>query len=1128
MLAGWPASGAPSCSPGRWAPTTWATSTSPPTRSPTSSSRSSPAGRWPAWWCRCWPGRSPPATGRRWRATTSALLTWTLALLVPLAVRGGAGRAVPVDRLLWSARPRRPRSPPARGCCGSSPRNCRCTAIGIVLTGVLQAHRRFAWPVLAPLLSSLTVIGRLPRPSPPWRAGAPHWPRSARPASWSCPAAPPLGVVVLAAVPAGPAAPAAAAAAAPAGGSPGRRAGPGRRAWPWPARVTVAAQQLALLVVLWRGSRRAGRHLGRCSTWRRPSSCCRGRCWRCRWPPPPTRAWPRRRPPGDHDDYRATLAPTVRRGAAAVGCSAPPRWSRSPSRCAAALLVMPGGGPGDRRAPPASPASPPGCSATGCSRCSPGPCTPAARPGRRPRPRSSAGRSWRSPAVVLAAAAGASHRVLALDRANSIGMTCWAAAAGGRGGAPRPGGRRWPALGRAAAARWLAGVARRGAGAALVAAGLARRRGPPRRRRRRRLGHAGRSRRGGGLPRGGVARWTGDDVRPCWSALWHARLPARAPGRRDRRGDRTRRGGRGGARLSTVARDAWRWCWAPVPAASAQHVADAGPRPGRRRRRGDRLRAGRDRRTGSTSPAPGPRFCPVEIPASPSPGRRPRRRRAAPGARRLPSRRGPRARAARRRWWPCWPGQAPARWWSPGTTPSSPRAARAGLAARGADRGPGRRRHPRRLRATWSRGPARSGPATRGWPRSPRPLLPPPAAQPRRGARRARRRRRPAAGPLGRPAAPAEGVRRPDRRPPPGGATGDPAPGRGHRRAAGRATCDLSRSDLGHPGAGDSARPPHRRGRPARRRRPGGGDQRVGGPAAVRPGGDARRRAAGGHRRRRAAGAGRATRRCWCRPATWTPSTRPCGGCSTTRRRASSTPDVARNAPPPGLPRPRPSTRCAASTRSWPPPATRGSDGSVPAVAEASVRWPSVWRGVGQRRPAVPYLVIAVAALAAVVGLAAWPAAPESEPAADYVVIAGAAGLRWERRRPAAHSQPVAPGHRRCGRLPGHAVGAPTGLPGRRLADPGGGQLGHRRQRGAGQLRVVGRGGGGAGPRQRLRARPADVGALQQPRAALGRGPGHAGRIGALHGGGGPRRRGGRRPLLRPGGLVRNQPAGAE
>jgi putative peptidoglycan lipid II flippase len=30
---------------------------------------------------------------------------------------------------------------------------------GIVLTGVLQAHHRFAWPVIAPLLSSVTVMG---------------------------------------------------------------------------------------------------------------------------------------------------------------------------------------------------------------------------------------------------------------------------------------------------------------------------------------------------------------------------------------------------------------------------------------------------------------------------------------------------------------------------------------------------------------------------------------------------------------------------------------------------------------------------------------------------------------------------------------------------------------------------------------------------------------------------------------------------------------------------------------------------------------------------------------------------------------------------------------------------------
>ncbi|HEY0696697.1 MAG TPA: lipid II flippase MurJ, partial [Micromonospora sp.] len=91
-------------------------------------------------------------------ATTSALLTWTLTLLVPLAALV-ALTAGPIIGLLAPA--------------GASPellaagaRMLRVFApqlplygIGIVLTGVLQAHRRFAWPVIAPLLSSVTVIG---------------------------------------------------------------------------------------------------------------------------------------------------------------------------------------------------------------------------------------------------------------------------------------------------------------------------------------------------------------------------------------------------------------------------------------------------------------------------------------------------------------------------------------------------------------------------------------------------------------------------------------------------------------------------------------------------------------------------------------------------------------------------------------------------------------------------------------------------------------------------------------------------------------------------------------------------------------------------------------------------------
>nr|QLK00450.1 virulence factor MviN [Micromonospora carbonacea] len=89
-------------------------------------------------------------------ATAGALLTWTLTLLVPLAALV-ALLAGPIVEALSSGRS------PAELAAGA--RMLRIFApqlplygIGIVLTGVLQAHRRFAWPVIAPLLSSLTVI----------------------------------------------------------------------------------------------------------------------------------------------------------------------------------------------------------------------------------------------------------------------------------------------------------------------------------------------------------------------------------------------------------------------------------------------------------------------------------------------------------------------------------------------------------------------------------------------------------------------------------------------------------------------------------------------------------------------------------------------------------------------------------------------------------------------------------------------------------------------------------------------------------------------------------------------------------------------------------------------------------
>jgi putative peptidoglycan lipid II flippase len=97
------------------------------------------------------------AAGDRERvnAVASALLTWTLLLLVPLAILVavlaphivGLLPDMPAEAHDVGARMLRVFAPqlPLYG-------------IGIVLTGVLQAHHRFAWPVIAPLLSSVTVM----------------------------------------------------------------------------------------------------------------------------------------------------------------------------------------------------------------------------------------------------------------------------------------------------------------------------------------------------------------------------------------------------------------------------------------------------------------------------------------------------------------------------------------------------------------------------------------------------------------------------------------------------------------------------------------------------------------------------------------------------------------------------------------------------------------------------------------------------------------------------------------------------------------------------------------------------------------------------------------------------------
>ncbi|ASW54737.1 murein biosynthesis integral membrane protein MurJ [Plantactinospora sp. KBS50] len=90
-------------------------------------------------------------------ATTGTLLTWTLGLLLPLAVLV-AVFAHPITAVLAADRPAEQVDSAARMLRLFAPQ-LPLYGVGIVLTGVLQAHRRFAWPVLAPLLSSVTVIG---------------------------------------------------------------------------------------------------------------------------------------------------------------------------------------------------------------------------------------------------------------------------------------------------------------------------------------------------------------------------------------------------------------------------------------------------------------------------------------------------------------------------------------------------------------------------------------------------------------------------------------------------------------------------------------------------------------------------------------------------------------------------------------------------------------------------------------------------------------------------------------------------------------------------------------------------------------------------------------------------------
>ena len=106
-------------------------------------------------------GGVEPASGAEARRIASALLTWTVLLLVPVSA-ALALAAHPIVSALLSGATGCQRGPLA----GVAARMLIVFApqvllygLAVVLYGILQSHRRFGAPALAPLLSSFVVIG---------------------------------------------------------------------------------------------------------------------------------------------------------------------------------------------------------------------------------------------------------------------------------------------------------------------------------------------------------------------------------------------------------------------------------------------------------------------------------------------------------------------------------------------------------------------------------------------------------------------------------------------------------------------------------------------------------------------------------------------------------------------------------------------------------------------------------------------------------------------------------------------------------------------------------------------------------------------------------------------------------
>ena len=106
-------------------------------------------------------GRAEAVSREQVRQTSAALLSWTVLLLVPVSVVI-AVLARPLVSLLLGGTPGCPRADmvtlSTRMLVVFAPQ-ILLYGLAVVLYGILQAHRRFVAPALAPVLSSLVVIG---------------------------------------------------------------------------------------------------------------------------------------------------------------------------------------------------------------------------------------------------------------------------------------------------------------------------------------------------------------------------------------------------------------------------------------------------------------------------------------------------------------------------------------------------------------------------------------------------------------------------------------------------------------------------------------------------------------------------------------------------------------------------------------------------------------------------------------------------------------------------------------------------------------------------------------------------------------------------------------------------------